>query len=105
MRFVFRIILIKSSNYYCSIFVFEIIIYYERNDFLKELTIRYKTANELQDITSKVYDRRSRIVVLIDGEPIERLKHFSIDFDTNDMEPTYTIEQYMDYPDDPDYEL
>ncbi len=52
-----------------------------------------------------MYDRRRRIVVLIDGEPIERLKHFSIDFDTNDMEPTYTIEQYMDYPDDPDYEL
>lgn len=72
---------------------------------MKELTIRYKTANELHDTTSKVYDRRSRIVVLIDGESIERLKHFSIDLDTNDMEPTYTIEQYMDYPDDPDYEL
>ena len=73
---------------------------------MKDIAIHYKTNDEMTDKDNPLYDLRGRIVVLIDGKPIERLKRFSIDFDVNDIEPTYCVEQYMDFPnDDPNYTL
>lgn len=73
---------------------------------MKEITIHYKTDDEMTNKDNPLYDLRSRIAVLVDGKPIERLKRFSIDFDVNDIEPTYCVEQYMDFPDnDQDYTI
>lgn len=60
---------------------------------MKEITIKYNTYDEYSKS-----NRRPHINVLIDGKPIERLKSFSIEFDVDELEPVYTIKQYMDYP-------
>lgn len=45
---------------------------------------------------------RERIQVLIDGKPIKNLKSFSIDVSPEDIDPVYTVKQYMVHPYDDD---
>lgn len=71
--------------------------------YLKEITIRYKTYNECLDDEKLPKCDNSSIQVLLDGKPIERLKYFSIEIDTEKIKPVYTIKQYMDYPTEKEY--
>lgn len=66
---------------------------------MKEIVIRYKTCKEYKIPHSP----RSHIEVLIDGEPLKNLKSFSIKVEAGDSDPIYTIEKYMDYPSEKEY--
>ena len=71
---------------------------------IKQITIRYKTNEEMTDPHNPFYDTRNAFVVLIDGVPIPSLYKFSITIEGRNLEPIYNVEQYMDYPvDDEEY--
>ena len=70
---------------------------------LKEIIIRFKTCSEYIETNKRNRDDKSIIEVLIDGEPIERLERFSIDLYTDEFKPSYTIQQYADYPKEKEY--
>lgn len=66
---------------------------------MKEITIRYNTYDKYHNS----WRGEQHLEALIDGMPIDNLKSFSMKFDATDIEPTFTLEQYMDYPEDDEY--